>query len=195
MNLTKQSISEKVTDKELVLLSIANPDYFGFIIDRYESKLDRYMKSISGANPDQRLDLLQDVFLSVYQNLHAYNPKIKFSSWVYRIAHNKTISWWRKHKKEVGSISIDEHLPFVESIFHEEPIKEMYEEEHIRLASEYALERMKDSYREILLLKYWEDKSYEEIADITEASTGTVGTRVVRAKKQFSILFKEYEQT
>ncbi len=188
-------ITSETTDVDLVDLSLKDPHYFGFIIDRYESKLHGYMKSISGAPFDDREDLLQEVFVSVYQNLHGYNSSIKFSSWIYRIAHNKTVSWWRKNKKGKDTISIEDNTSFVETVFNENNVEQGHEAEHIRLGTEYALGRMKDQYRQILVLRFWEGKSYEDIADITNSSVGTVGTRVGRAKKQFIKLFSEYEQT
>lgn len=188
-------VDSDTSDHELVIGALESAENFGHIIDRYEKPLDRYIKSISGADSDDRLDLLQDIFLSVYQNLHGYKPSMKFSSWVYKIAHNKTVSWWRKNKKTFGDISVDEHLEFVATLFNENNIEQDIEQEHLGQAAQYALTNIKPQYRRLLILYFWEEKSYKEIADITGASVGTVGTRVKRAKKQFINQFKEYEQS
>jgi len=188
-------VDSDTSDQELVIGAFEDADNFGHIIDRYEKPLDRYIKSISGATPEDRQDLLQDIFLSVYENLKGYNPRMKFSSWIYRIAHNKTISWWRKHKKEFSNISVEEHIDFVATLFNENNIEQDLDREHLVDAATYALKHIKDQYRQILILGFWEEKSYKEIADIMNSSVGTVGTRMKRAKKQFIIKFNKYEES
>lgn len=187
-------VDEETSDHELVIGALEDADNFGHIIDRYEKPLDRYIKSISGARSDDRQDLLQDIFLSVYQNLRGYKPSMKFSSWLYRIAHNKTISWWRKHRRELTDISVEEHIDFVATLFNENNIERDIEQGHLIEATKYALENIKEQYRQIIILGFWEEKSYKEIADIMNSSVGTVGTRMKRAKKQFISKFNEYEQ-
>ncbi len=187
-------VDSDTSDHELVIGALEDADNFGQIIDRYEKPLDRYIRSISGAKQDDREDLLQEIFLAVYQNLRSYKPSIKFSSWIYRIAHNKTVSWWRKHKKELSDISVEEHIDFVTTLFNENNIEQDIERSHLVAATKYSLENIKEQYRQILILGFWEEKSYKEIADIMRSSVGTVGTRMKRAKKQFISKFKEYEQ-
>jgi len=187
-------VDNDTSDHELVIGALEDADNFGHIIDRYEKPLDRYIKSISGAKPDDRQDLLQEIFLSVYQNLRGYKPSMKFSSWVYRIAHNRTISWWRKHKRELTDISVEEHIDFVATLFNENNIEQDIEQDHLVAATKYALANVKEQYRQILILGFWEEKSYKEISVIMNSSVGTVGTRMKRAKKQFINKFKEYEQ-
>ena len=187
-------VDNDTSDHELVIGALEDASNFGHIIDRYEKPLDRYIKSISGATPEDRQDLLQDIFISVYQNLRGYKPSMKFSSWIYRITHNKTVSWWRKHKKEFSDISVEKHIDFVATLFNENNIEQDVEQEHLVEAASYALKNCKDQYRQILILGFWEEKSYKEIADIMNSSVGTVGTRMKRAKKQFISKFKEYEE-
>ena len=105
------------SDEEILFLAQKNSDYFGELIDRYQKKLDRYIQRISNFSEEERSDLIQDVFLSVYENIYSFEKGEKFSSWIYQIAHNKTISFWRKNKKDKIQISIDDNLSFVESNF------------------------------------------------------------------------------
>ena len=185
-------VDQGPSDEELVVGALEDPNNFSFIIERYEKKLDAYIRRISGANYEERQDLLQDIFLSAYQNLRGYNPAMKFSSWIYRITHNKTISWWRKNKKHVGELSIDEHEDFISSIFNENSVQIELDENDRKEAVSAALMKLKPQYRQIILLAYWEEKSYKEIAEITKSSTGTVGTRLKRARKQFIKYIQEY---
>jgi RNA polymerase sigma-70 factor (ECF subfamily) len=82
-----------LSDEALVVGMKENPDFLGEIIDRYEKKLFFYIKRNSGLDDEIIEDLLQDIFLAVYQNAQSFNKNLKFSSWVYRIAHNKMIDY------------------------------------------------------------------------------------------------------
>jgi len=89
---------EKKEDSELVELSLKKQDYFYCLILRYQEKLLRYIRRISASSKEDAEDILQEVFMSVYKNLNDFDNSLKFSSWIYRIAHNKTVSHWRKQK-------------------------------------------------------------------------------------------------
>ena len=67
-------------DEELVRLVQEDDKYFGELIDRYEKKLDRYILRISSLPKEDREDLIQDVFLSVYRNIYDFDNSLKFSS-------------------------------------------------------------------------------------------------------------------
>ncbi|MDD5489902.1 MAG: sigma-70 family RNA polymerase sigma factor, partial [Candidatus Moranbacteria bacterium] len=84
----KENCREK-TDEEMVALTLKNQDYFACLVERYEPKLMRYIRRISAATQEDAEDLLQDVFVKVYRNLNDFDQKLKFSSWIYRIAHNQ----------------------------------------------------------------------------------------------------------
>ncbi len=183
-----------LSDEELIEHAAITPSIFGYIIDRYEKRLDRYIQRISAASEEDREDILQDVFISVYQNINGYSKDMKFSSWIYKITHNKTISWWRKNKATNVQVSIEQNLEFIESLFHENSIQKEIDQIHLREASEYALKKIKREYRDILMLKFTENFSYDDLADMFSCSVGTIGTRISRAKKQFIKYYEEYER-
>lgn len=170
------------TDEELVSLSLKDKDAFWILVKRYEDKLSRYIKRISLIKGDSLEDLLQEIFIKVYINLNAFNTDLKFSSWIYRIAHNETISFVRKNKKHEQNISIDEgDLEIIISeIFIEE---EHFNKELFQKLNE-AIFELEDKYREAIVLKFIENKSYEEISDILEKPTNTIGTLINRAKQK-----------
>ncbi len=183
-------IQKKESDIDIVKKVLDNQDYFSVIIERYESKLRRYIRRITNIHDEEIDDLLQDIFISVYQNLNSFNPDLQFSSWIYRIAHNKTINYWKKNKKEIENISVDENLFFIESIFNEENILlDLEREENAQLLNK-ALQKLDPKYREVLILKFIEDKDYTEISDILEKPMGSIATLINRGKKQ---LKKEIE--
>ena len=175
-----EDFSER-TDEELVSLSLEDKEAFWIIVRRYEDKLSRYIKRISLIRGDVLEDLLQDIFVKVYVNLNSFDTSLKFSSWIYRITHNETISYFRKNKKHEEFVSIpDEDLEVVASELH-------IEEDHSNKDSLEKLNEgifeLKEKYREVIVLKFIEDKSYEEISDILQIPTNTVGTQINRAKK------------
>ena len=85
---------ETKKDDEIVLLTLhESANYFEIIISRYKDKLKRYILRISNIPQEDIDDLIQDIFLSVYENLNSFNTSLSFSSWIYRIAHNRTINF------------------------------------------------------------------------------------------------------
>ena len=183
--------NEKKTDIQLVKETLKNQDNFSLIISRYKLPLRRYIRRITNIHDEEIDDLLQEIFISVYQNLNSFNQDLQFSSWIYRIAHNKTINYWRKNKKESSNISVEEHLSFIESIFNHEHILEDLEKEENKILITRALNNLDQKYYDVLVLKFLENKDYNEISDILEKPMGSIATLINRGKKQ---LKKEVEK-
>ncbi len=186
-----QEHNEKRSDQELVALTMDNPSFYGVLMDRYEQRMLLYIKRISAVAMEEAEDILQESFLKAYQNLQSFDDDLSFSSWLYRIVHNETISYWRKKKirPHGNSIYVDED--FLERIAGTENIITDIDHDHLKDIVQKVLEKMDDRYREILVLKFIEDKSYQEISDILKKPAGTVATHINRAKKQFRDLTKE----
>ena len=129
--------------------------------------------------------MLQEAFIKVYGNLRGYDPKRRFSPWVYRIVHNEAISFLRREKRfRWLDIEADTILPHLKS---DEPSPEddmvnAQTKEHVR----NCLDKLDVKYREVLQLRYLDEFSYEEIADILEVPRSTVGVRIKRGKEQLS---------
>lgn len=173
----------KKTDIELIELSLKNRDCFVYLIERYEQKLLRYIMRISGLRKEDAEDVLQDVFIKVYQNLNDFDHDLRFSSWIYRIAHNQTISNYRKLKSRPQEISVDDNVfnNFASNLDLEKDV------DHVALRKIVGaiLMKMDNKYREVLVLRFMEDKSYQEMSDILKKPIGTIATLVSRAKDQF----------
>lgn len=185
-NPTKQK-----TDEKLVFLALDDPVVFGVLMERYESKMLLYIKRISSVSNEEAEDILQESFLKAYQNLHNFDQKLSFSSWLYRIVHNETISYWRKKKirPQGNAVHVDDE--FFERIVDSQDFVREIDGEYLKDAIQEVLVEMDEKYREILILKYIEEKSYEEISDILKKPTGTVATHINRAKKQFRELYEQ----
>lgn len=182
---------ESKSDEEVFSQMKKSPELFKIIMDRYEKKLGNYIKRNSGLDSDSTDDLLQDIFVSVYQNANAFRFDMKFSSWIYRIAHNKTIDNWRKYKKNKTQISLEENVSFVETFFNKNEVEDEIEKIESKEIVEKVLPLVKEKYREVLILRFLEEKSYEEISDIMQSPKSTIGTLVARGKKDFK---KEMER-
>jgi len=181
---------QEKTDEELVAMSLEDKEVFLILARRYESSLSRYIKRISSFRGDFLEDLLQEIFIKVYINLNAFDVSLKFSSWIYRIAHNEMISYIRKNKKHEEAVFVpDEDLELIASEFHIE--KKQFKDDLME-SLKTSINELKPKYKDVLVLKFIEDKSYEEISDILEMPMNTVGTQINRAKKQLKeILIKK----
>lgn len=179
------NVENQPTDAQIVAMSLKERSSFGFIIERYEAKLKRYIARLGVRNHDDQLDVLQEIFIKAYKNLNSFDTSLSFSSWIYRIAHNEAISWYRKQNvRPEGHLIIDgDEVLNLLSTRDEGP--EVTFDQTIN-ASELAkaLEELEVKYREVLILRYFEQKEYEEISDILKIPVGTVGTLIFRAKKQ-----------
>lgn len=173
------------TDEELVALALVNQEYFGEIMERYTAPLSRYIIRLIPSFRNTIDDVLQEVFIKIYLNLNSFDPALKFSSWAYRITHNHTISLLRREKSRPQTVSTDnDEYDFFERY----KADGLPNENEIRYAKEevaYVLGELDQKYREVLILRYLEEKDYEEISDILKKPLGTVGTLLLRAKAVF----------
>ena len=176
---------EQKSDADLITLILQDQGYYGYLIERYENKIERYIKRMAGLNKEDTEDLLQDIFIKVYQNLNGFDPSLKFSSWIYRVAHNEIISNWRKRKTKPQFVGGEEIEEFLDNIASELDIKKDIENKSIYNDIKKVLNKIDLKYREVLILKFLEEKTYEEISDILKKPSGTVATLISRAKKQF----------
>lgn len=175
------------SDAELVRMTLIDKRHFGELVDRYESKLQRYIARLGVRDAEDQLDVLQEIFLKTYRNLNAFDPALQFSSWIYRIAHNEAISWYRKQNvRPEGHLIADseELLSFVSS--KDESVDVQFDKEINAQVLSEALSTIDEKYREVIILRYFEHKEYEEISDILQLPVGSVGTLLHRGKKQLA---------
>jgi RNA polymerase sigma-70 factor (ECF subfamily) len=163
-------------------------DVFGCIIERYEAKLRRYVRRLMPGLGEETDDVLQNIFIKAYVNARAFDASLSFSSWIYRVAHNEAVSWLRKKKArpDVVELGDDDFQTFAESV------AEAGEDKEATLtkdAVQRVLAEMSERYRTVLVLKFLEGKSYQEMCDILEVPGGTVATLIHRAKKEFSSMY------
>lgn len=166
---------KKISDEKLIYFICKNDkQLYSEIIKRYEKKLMRYVFYLLQDN-EQAQDVVQETFIKAYINLKSFNPKKKFSSWIYRIAHNEAINILNKTKKHVR---IREGIEFESDI----NVEDEFFKKELKHIVHKCLGQLPILYREPLTLFYLEEKSYEEISDILRLPVGTVGVRINRAK-------------
>lgn len=177
-------VSEQ-SDEALVSLSLQQKEVFGVLIKRYDGALSRYIRRLGARDEEDVLDILQETFIKVYRNLNEFDTSLKFSSWIYRIAHNEAISWFRKkHVRPEGHL-VDDGESIIELTHSEEWGSEYHFDVSLNSAVlNRAMQQLSDKYREVVILRFFEHKEYDEISDILKIPIGSVGTLLHRAKKE-----------
>ncbi len=169
------------TDENIAsLVQMGDIDAFGILINRYQGKIMRYGNKFLSRYED-RQDSVQDVFLRAYENIQSFNTKQRFSPWIYRIAHNIFVNVIKKHGREKLSFFEPDSF-FAKSL--PDDSKDQYEFSQLGNDMDKALSLLSPKYREPIVLYYFEQKDYKEIAEILHISISTVGVRISRAKKQ-----------
>ena len=180
--------SEK-SDEEIVALSLQDQAHFGELISRYEVKLDRYITRLGVRTVEDRQDVLQEVFIKVYKNLNGFDTTMKFSSWIYRIAHNEAISWYRRQRvRPEGHLVQDSETIFLMWEGESDSAEHLFDESVNAKEVTRAISELDQKYRAAIILRFFEHKEYEEISDILKIPTGSVGTLIHRGKQQLKKL-------
>ena len=173
------------TDEEIIALTLKDKNFFLCLIQRYEKKLLKYILRISNFSKEEAEDNLQEVFIKIYTNLNDFNQDLKFSSWVYRIAHNQVISHYRKKRSREDDVKLEIDNDILNQITSALDISKEVDLKYLKENIYKILNRLDVKYKEILVLKFLEDKNYKEISDIIKKPMGTVATLINRAKYKF----------
>lgn len=178
---------QKMTDQEIVVLVPKDKEAFAVLIRRYEHALTRYMRRIGLTSNDDCADVLQNIFIKAYRNIQSFDTKLSFSAWIYRIAHNETISFFRSRKARPEGNMIDGAEEFLERVYDDE--MDVAEEVDRNMNAKHvaaAIQTLDEKYRTILVLRYFEERDYTDISDILQIPLGSVATQIHRAKKQLA---------
>ncbi len=177
--------AEQLSDEEVVILTLKNQDNFVLIINRCKSKLFNYIRRITSVRDEDAEDLLQEIFLKVYLNLNDFDSGLKFSSWIYAIARNQVISNHRRLNARAEGHSVTLEDDSVNRIIFNFSIENELDNLYLKENVAKILYSLPERYREILVLKFLEEKNYQEISDIIKKPVGTVGSMMNKAKSEF----------
>ena len=182
-----------LTDGELIVNAIGGRE------DNFEELVRRYQRPITGYvyrmlnNYDASLDVTQEVFIKVYNSLARYSSEYKFSTWLYRIAHNAAIDYMRRNSVNQQSIEA-ENADGTYQLQFESPQpnpEQMRERSEWRTEIETVIKCLPTGYRELIVLRHTQDLSYDEIAEVTNLPLGTVKNRLFRAREMMREIFVE----
>lgn len=170
------------TDEEIAIrVQQGDMESFRVVVERYEQKMARYARRFL-FDSDETKDLLQEVFIKAYVNIRSFDTSRRFSPWIYRIAHNEFVNAVKKKGKEKGNIS----LFYLDALFPHPVAKETADQEmnrqQLKEVLDQSLGKISQKYREPLVLYYFEDMDYKEIAEVLHVPVSTVGVRLQRGK-------------
>jgi RNA polymerase sigma-70 factor (ECF subfamily) len=164
-------IFRAVEDTDLITrIRQSDVEAFNLLVSRWEKRVFNYLLRLTG-DPDDSLDLSQDVFLKAYQNIRKLDDAARFGPWLFRIAHNEAHSHFRKRRPEGGA----DDAAFLERT----PAPGVAPELAIAVAG--ALARLTPEQREAVVLKIYQGFRFEEMALILECPVSTVKSRLYTA--------------
>lgn len=168
------------TDAELLDQAKKDPEAFGALMERYEAPLRRYLRRLTGWGDEEVSDMLQESFIKAYRYLNDYDETLKFSTWLYRITHNQAIDTLRSAQVRpfLSSFSLEDVEQFLPDTDTEGQFLRQDDLEKVR----EAILTLPLPYREVLILRFLEEKSYEEIVDILKKPKGTIATLIKRGR-------------
>lgn len=177
------------SDEEIArLVQAGESAQFGELILRYEQKMMRYARKFLFGYQDAE-DMVQEVFLKAYVNIQSFDATRKFSSWLYRIAHNEFINAIKKRGREPLPF-FDPDTIFPHPVAPDDPAGELNSKQMADMLNT-SLAKLDPKYREALVLYYFEDLDYETISEVLQIPKSTVGVRISRGK---GVLKKVYNQ-
>ncbi len=172
-------------------------DAFSSLMSKYrDSIFFMVLKMVNNRNDAE--DLTMESFAKAFNNLKRYDTKYAFSTWLFKIATNNCIDYIRK--KKLDTHSIDEPIKTEKGEIHsvniktEHPNPEQKIEKGERIVSvRSAVKKLKDKYRTLIEMRYYEELSYDEIAEQLDLPLGTVKAQLYRAKELLSNIMEGKE--
>jgi RNA polymerase sigma-70 factor (ECF subfamily) len=173
------------SDRELVAIAVEGFDgSFEQLVRRYQRPIAAYVYRMVG-NYESALDLTQEIFIKVYNSLSRYRSEFKFSTWIYKIAHNAAVDHLRRSStREQSLVAGTESDSYDLPIESANPTPEQESERKERRGEiESVVRTLPANYRELIILRHSQDLSYEEIVEVTGLPLGTVKNRLFRARE------------
>ncbi len=189
--MTSQGNCENKSDEEIVKLSLGDSQYFYCLMKRYEEKLARYVGRLTGIREEDVDDVVQETFIKAYRHLNDCDCDLRFSSWIYRIAHNEAVNFLKKHHLGQKIIIDDTEGGIGDWLTDGADVEKEAVDSHFKDYMRDVLERIKPEYKEVLMLKFMEGRDYQDISDILQKPIGTVATLIRRAKIQFKYIYEK----
>ena len=184
-----------VNEDEALIAAALNGSAYAWekLVKRYESQIFNYSVRLTG-NSSDAMDLMQEVFLGVYRNLHRFRGDAKFSSWIFRIAHNKAVDMNRRRRLMSNQLRTNDNefdiFDFLSGDTVNEPDEKLGTQQRngkiTRMLTRLSLEQ-----RLVIEFKVFQSLTFDEIAVIQDISANTVKTRFYTALKKLKAVSEE----
>ena len=182
-------------DQALIAAALKGSAYaWEKLVKRYESKIYNHGLRLTG-NSSDAMDLMQEVFLGVYRNLHRFRGDAKFSSWIFRIAHNKAVDMNRRKRLMTSPPRFstedegDEFEKFPGKTDLEPENRLGNTEQNARVLK--MLSELSSDQRSIVELKIFQSLTFDEIAGLQDISANTAKTRFYSGLKKLKVVSEE----
>jgi RNA polymerase sigma-70 factor (ECF subfamily) len=171
---------QQIYEQTLVIRSqIGDEAAFGELLTLYGSHLHQFTRNMMQSSPEQVEDLVQEIWLAIYKSLPRLRDASRFRPWAFRIARDRIYQEYRRKKIVVQPFVENE----VEKLRETDEAPETVDGEELRR----GLDELSPEHREALMLCFFEEMSYEEIARVTNTTLGTVRSRIHYAKRALKI--------
>ncbi|MBI5955139.1 MAG: RNA polymerase sigma factor [Chloroflexi bacterium] len=183
----------ELTDEAIAIrVQHGDDQSFGILMRRYEHKLTRFGSRFLSSHEDIQ-DMLQEIFVKAFVNLQSFDANQKFSAWIYRIAHNQFVDQLKKKSREkISFFDLDAFFPHLVGTETADPETNR---EDLKGTLDQCLDKLDAKYREPLILYYFEELDYQEIAEILQIPISKVGVRLQRGKSLMKKLIEQHGET
>lgn len=168
-----------------------NSNAFSFIVDRHKDRAYNLAFRISGHHEEAE-ELIQDAFLKAYRSLTSFKMKSSFSTWLYRIVYNTTISHIRIKKK--GVLSLEDFPADATDFISVSSSEEEADREYRNSLVGFALQKINEEERALISLYYYDELSTDEIAEVTGLSKANIKVKLFRARQKMTEIIQRVEK-
>jgi RNA polymerase sigma-70 factor (ECF subfamily) len=201
---TAENSNYEMSDPDVrLMLQVRNDDAAAFeeLVARYQNRLIAVLDHLVGQRQTAE-DLTQEVFLRVYRARKTYSPDARFSTWIYRIAHNVASNWLRMHSRrrevrapaanvgDTDEISLEQLAKAASGLHPSRRLDKTELSDIVRL----AMECLPEQQRMALLLSKFEEMSYADVAQAMELTVSSVKSLLWRARENLRVVLEPYLQ-
>ena len=186
-------IMDKLIDDEMLVAQFQSgrQNAFDELMKRYKAKIFSYLLR-SVRNYEDAEDITIEVFFKAYRALENWQPKAKFSTWLYKIASNLAIDYHRKKARHPVSALEDMEIPeanLVATDLYSDPVQQVEDQERGRIIRE-AIDQLSPKQKAVFMLSRYEGLQLKEVAETLEMAEGTVKIHLHRAVKRLQTLLR-----
>lgn len=159
---------------------------FSRLVEQFERPLSFFISRITGARPEDIEDIVQETFITAWKYINSYNSKYSIKAWLYRIARQQAIRAYRKVQARGGGQIVDDDISSLTELADALDLTQETDAKLLGGQVQQCLRQLSEEHRTILILRYVDDMSYDEISDVLKKSINSVSVLIHRAKAQLA---------